>query len=55
MDENRNQLEGLWVDAVRDMRLPYIVLFHTFGHEPLGLCCYFANRFPHNALPYRSL
>jgi hypothetical protein len=55
MDENRNQLEGLWVDAVQDMRLPYIVLFSTDGNEPRGLCCYFANRFPHDALPYRSL
>ena len=53
--ENGHQLKGLWVDATRAMKLPYIAFFGTFGHEPMGLACYFVNRFPHNALRWVSL
>jgi hypothetical protein len=54
-DDHRHQLEGLWVDATREMKLPYIMFYYTFGHEVFGGSCYFANRFPHDGLRCHSL
>ena len=54
-EPHQHQVFGLWMDIAQEMKLPYVVLFPTLGYEAhWGSDCYFAGRFPHNALGTRT-
>lgn len=55
-NENRNQRLGQLVDITRKLKLPYLAIFPTNGGEAIWrTSIYFANRFPHDPIPYIKL
>ena len=54
LEPRRNQLLGLWFDAAHAMKLRFLVLFPTDGHEKWGPSCFFTNSFPPEPLPHRT-
>ena len=50
----RHEQFGAIIDAAARLKLPYVAEFSTLGHESgWGISIYFANRFPHEQLPYK--
>jgi len=51
-----NQFLGLLIDTARSLDLPYVAVFPTSGGETFwGTGLFFANRFPHSPLDYRTV
>jgi hypothetical protein len=56
LGRDRNQCTGQLVDTASELKLPYLAIFPTDGGETIwGVSIYFANRFPHDPLPYSML
>jgi hypothetical protein len=52
----RHELFGILTDTAIRLDLPFVAEFPTDGHETFwGIRIFFANRFPHEQLPYKML